>query len=109
MIQTGAVFAPVILKGANMKVYIIERETPTERPLPEIVMNGAKAMEIVSEEYSNTFEELGLNPKDEGIKYARFWWISDTAFEGTADIDCYNSSDQWQWRISAHDINLAEQ
>ena len=87
-----------------MKVYIIERETPTERLLPEIALDGAKAVQALSEEVVNALKELDIDPDIEGNDYTHFWWISDITFEGSADIDRYGN--QWLWRITAHEIDL---
>jgi len=90
-----------------MKIYIVERDNPTEWIRPEVFTDGAKALSIVRKEYEAQMSELGTSQemadKGEGC-YGCYWQWTENSYEGSACIDSDYDGDKWQWRITECEI-----
>ena len=90
-----------------MEIYIIERDNPYDRPEPEVLLDGNKALQIVREEYEEQMKELGANQaeSDAGFGYfGCYWHFFSGRTEGSASIDSDYDGDKWSWRITKHTI-----
>lgn len=88
-----------------MEIYVIERDTPSYRPEPEVLLDGNKALQIVRKEYENQMKELGATQEESDAGYGYFgcyWYFFDGCMEGSATIDSDYDGDQWSWRITKH-------
>lgn len=93
-----------------MKIYIIERSNPYNYPEPEVLLNGANALQTVKQEYEDQLKELGMT--QEMIKhgngtYGCYWTFEDKSFTGDASIESDYDADRWQWRITEHEVQMA--
>lgn len=82
----------------ELTVYIIERDSPLDRSLlPQVEVDGKRAVEIVKKEYYEILDKDG---------YAGTWKIDSELHEGecvvspfTANYDDYEVP-EWKWRIT---------
>ena len=89
-----------------MKIYIIERDNPYNRPEPQVIINGEEAIFIVKKEYSDQMKELKTSQEiaDSGKGAYGCYWNFDDSFVGDCLIDSNYDSDRWEWRITEHII-----
>ncbi len=92
-----------------MKIYIVERDNPSYRPEPEVFIDGNKAFEAVRIEYNDQMKELGTSQEesDAGFgSYGCYWNFDGDSYTGDCLIDCDIDVDRWEWRITAHEVEV---
>lgn len=92
-----------------LTVFVVERDNPKTRPEPEVLTDGAKALEIVRKEFNGMMAELGtsLDNSDIGVGcYGCYWSFAENECIGTALIDADYDGDRWEWRVTNHTVNI---
>lgn len=71
-----------------MKLYIVERDNPKYKPVPEIFLDGNR---VVKEEYNMQMENLETSQEKADAGYGScgcYWNFTNDDFCGDALIDC---------------------
>lgn len=93
-----------------MKIYVVERDNPEYRPEPEVFPDGCKALTAVRKEYSEQMTELKVTQEESDAGYGScgcYWNFTDGDFCGDALIDRECDGDRWEWRITEHELEVA--
>lgn len=92
-----------------MKIYIVERDNPKYKPVPEVFLDGNKAVSTVKEEYVKQMEELETSQGKSDAGYGPcgcYWNFAENDFCGDALIDMDCDGDRWEWRITEHELKV---
>lgn len=94
-----------------MKIYIIERDNPEQKPEPEICLDGNLAKETVRKEYLAEMKDHSTSQEkaDAGYgAYGCYWNFEPEDHCGDALISSDYDADRWEWRITCHEINIPQ-
>lgn len=92
-----------------MKIYIVERDTPSCKPEPEVFIEGNIALETVRTEYNTQMKELGITQEKSDARYDSrgcFWNFDNDSYIGDCLIDRDIVGDRWEWRITEHEVEV---